>query len=120
MKSIPNALVLLILSTSLSACSWSGLQRVSVDTVPTERVPLALPDPSPLQLKPVRWKIITPDNVEQVWKELAASGSEVVLFAVTADGYEQLSLDFADIRNHIATQRNIIIKYREYYEIKKP
>ncbi len=79
-----------------------------------------MPDPDPLQLKPVRWKLITPDNIDQVWKELESSGSEVVLFAITADGYEQLALDFADIRNHIATQRNIIIKYREYYEPKKP
>jgi hypothetical protein len=72
-----------------------------------------------LQLAPVRWRIITPDNIDQVWTEIKDSGNEVVLFAITPDGYEQLSLDFAEIRNHMAQQRHIIIKYKEYYESKK-
>lgn len=81
-----------------------------------ERVPLNLADPAPLQLTPAKWRIVTPENVDQIWREIETSGNDVVLFAITADGYEQLSLDFAAIRNHINQQRTIIMKYREYYE----
>jgi hypothetical protein len=42
-----------------------------------------------------------------------------VLFALTDDGYEELSIDIAQIRALIAQQRDIIIRYREYYEPKK-
>jgi len=79
-----------------------------------------MPAPDPLQLSPVRWKLITPDNIGQVWKDLEGSGSDVVLFAITADGYEQLAVDFALIRNHINAQRVVIMKYKEYYETASP
>jgi len=43
-------------------------------------------------------------------------GQSLVLFALTDDGYQQLSMSMGDIRNFISTQRTIIIKYKEYYE----
>jgi hypothetical protein len=44
----------------------------------------------------------------------------MVLFGLTSDGYQQLSMTIAEMRSFIATQRQIIIKYREYYETPKP
>lgn len=120
MKSTPNALAWLILAISLSGCSWSGLQRIQCDSKPVDRVPLNLQHPDNLNLSPVRWRIVTPENIDQVWGEIEAAGSDVVLFALTPDGYEQLAVDFAAIRNHMAIQRTIILKYKEYYEPKKP
>ena len=38
---------------------------------------------------------------------------------LTDDGYEELAIDMAEIRAFIAQQREIIAKYREYYEPKK-
>lgn len=80
------------------------------------RVPLDLAQPDVLQLTPVRWRVITPENAEQIWREMQESGNEAVMFAITPQGYEQLSLDFATIRNHIAQQRTVIMKYKDYYE----
>ena len=120
MKSTRNVLAWLILATGLSACSWGSLRQVEVSAQPVERVPLNLAEPTPLKLTPVRWRVVTPENIDQIWKEIESSGNELVLFAVTADGYEQLSLDLADVRSHIAHQRNIIIKYKKYYETPAP
>jgi hypothetical protein len=39
-----------------------------------------------------------------------------VLFGLTDDGYETLSLTMAELRNFIAQQRAVTTKYREYYE----
>ena len=44
---------------------------------------------------------------------------DYALFALTDTGYERLALNFADIRNKLAEQRQIILSYREYYEPKE-
>jgi hypothetical protein len=84
--------------------------------VPLEKTPLALPDPAPLKTRPIQWTVITPDNADAVWNRLAEDDEDVVVFALTADGYQQLAVTIAELRNLIATQRVIIQKYREYYE----
>lgn len=113
-KSILNVLVWPILAIGLSACSM--IRPLQCETQPVSRVPLDLAQPDVLQLTPVRWRVITPENAEQIWREMQESGNEAVVFAITPRGYEQLSLDFAAIRNHIAQQRTVIMKYKEYYE----
>lgn len=49
-------------------------------------------------------------------QKLQADGKNVVLFALTDDGYQQLAITISDLRNFMNTQRTIIIKYKEYYE----
>jgi hypothetical protein len=111
----------LLLLTNLSGCASWGLfgkrvEPITVSTVPVEKTPLALPDPVPLKLKPIQWVVITPANVDTVWERLSQNEDDVVVFALTADGYQQLAVTIAELRNLIATQRVIIQKYREYYE----
>ena len=117
-------LTLSLLSISLSGCASLNLfgsreKPITVSTVPVEKTPLAIPDPAPLRTKPIEWVIITPDNADAVWKRIAEDDEDVVVFALTADGYQQLAVTIAELRNLIATQRVIIQKYREYYEPKK-
>ena len=111
----------LLLATNLSGCAsfgWFGSREkpITVSTVPLEKTPLALPDPQPLKSKSIQWVVITPDNADAVWERLAQDDDDVVVFALTADGYQQLAVTIAELRNLIATQRVIIQKYREYYE----
>jgi hypothetical protein len=114
-----------LLSISLSGCASLNLfgpreKPITVSTVPLEKTPLALPDPPPLRTKPIEWVIITPDNADAVWQRIAENDDDVVVFALTADGYQQLAVTIAELRNLIATQRVIIQKYREYYEPSRP
>lgn len=64
----------------------------------------------------MRWVLITPANQQEIFERMQAGGEDLVLFALTADGYQQLAMNIADLRNLLATQRAIIAKYREYYE----
>jgi hypothetical protein len=64
--------------------------------------------------------LITPANAEKVFSELKEKNVDLVLFGLTDDGYESLSVTMAELRNYIAAQRQIIIKYREYYEPAAP
>lgn len=101
--------------------SFGGLfgddvKEIEVKTKAVDRTRLNLPDPKPLKPSTPKWYVVTPDNVEEVWKELKDSNTDVVLFAVTDEGYEQLAITMAELRNYIKTQKAIIIKYKEYYE----
>jgi hypothetical protein len=121
----PILITSLLLLTNLGGCASFSLfdeppKPITITTVPAEKTPLAIPDPSPLKSKPIRWVIITPANAESVWQRLEQDDEDVVVFALTADGYQQLAVTIAELRNLIATQRVIIQKYREYYEPAKP
>jgi hypothetical protein len=75
--------------------------------------------PDPLRLQPIDWVVITPDNAEEVFQRLENKEIDLVLFGLTDDGYKQLAITISELRNMINLQRNIIIKYKEYYEPKK-
>jgi hypothetical protein len=116
-------LTIVLLASSLAGCaSWSFGERekpVTVVTKPLDRTPLAIPDPEPLKTQPLRWSIITPDNAADIWARMEQDGRAVVLFALTDDGYQQLAMTIADLRRLIVTQRDILRRYREYYEPQK-
>lgn len=111
-------LTLILGTIFLSGCASFGSrsQPVEIITTESERTRLDLEMPSPLSISNTNWMVVTPDNVDEVWKELEEKGHSIVLFAITAEGYEQLSESMSDIRNYISKQRQIIIKYKEYYE----
>lgn len=111
----------LLLATNLVGCASFGLfgapvKPLTITTRPLEKTPLALPDPLPLSTKPIKWRVITPDNVDAVWEQLGQDGEDIVVFAITADGYQQLAVTIAELRNLIATQRLMIKQYKDYYE----
>ena len=97
--------------------SFGGdVKPVAITTRAADKTPLALPDPEPINTSPIAWYIITPENYQEVFKKLADEGHDVVLFGVTDDGYQELAVLIADVRNHIRQQREILRRYREYYE----
>lgn len=117
--------ILIIAPLLLSGCGSFSLfgervKPIKVETKAVERTPLNLTLPPPLAPRATKWILITPENAQQVWTELRNKNIDLVLFAVTDDGYEELATTMAEIRSHINAQRQIIIKYQEYYEPAKP
>jgi len=84
-----------------------------------DKTPLNLPMPDPIKHRSLSWVVVTPDNADQIFKQLESKGLSPVLFAITDDGYRELALTMSEIRNLISSQRAIIIKYKEYYEVNK-
>ena len=105
----------------LSGCALFREPVKQIETVKVEvsKPALNLPNPEPLKLRETKWVVVTRENAEQVFAELEAKGQAVALFALTADGYEALSINIADIKTFIGTQKEIIIQYRDYYEGEK-
>ncbi len=97
--------------------SFGGsVKPMEITTRAADKTPLALPDPEPINTSPITWYIITPENYQEVFRKLADEEHDVVLFGITDDGYQELAVLIADVRNHIRQQREILRRYREYYE----
>lgn len=113
-------LIAILIPLLISGCSvfgWkSNVKPIEIQTKAVERTHLNIPDPIPLKVNSVEWIVVTPDNVDKVWERLKEKNSNLVLFAITDDGYEKLSVTMAELRNYIAEQRGVVAKYREYYE----
>jgi hypothetical protein len=111
---------LIAVALSLSGCAGFGfgssVKPIEIMSKPIERMPLNLAQPAPLKLKRIEWFVVTPANVDSVFEKLANEKQNQVLFAVTDQGYMELAMTMAEIRNFINTQRQIVIQYKQYYE----
>jgi len=117
-------LTISLLSVSLTGCASFSLfgpkvKPVEIQTKAVERTPLNLPMLTPLQPRSPQWVLITPENADQVWARLKEQKTDLVIIGLTDDGYEELAITMIELRNFIASQRQIIIKYKEYYESEK-
>ena len=119
MKSIIAVIVAASMLQGCALMGWKAIEGIEIKKKAVDRTPLNLADPQPLKPTAPQWRVITPENQAQVFAELKSKNIDQVLFALTDDGYEELSVDIAQIRALIAQQRDIIVKYREYYEPKK-
>ena len=113
---IGNVLVFGLIAILLSSCA-AGVKTIQTYSIEKKREPLAIENPAPLELQDIDWIIITKDNAEEVFEKVKNNkNGDYALFALTDTGYEKLALNFADIRNKLAEQRQIILSYKEYYE----
>lgn len=111
--SIRNVLGCLAAVLLISGCATT--QPIQLSTSPVQRPELVLPEADAIVNRPVDWILITPENYEQVFADLKKSGQDVVLFGLTAKGYENLSLNANDLRTYMQQQNAIILAYKNYY-----
>jgi hypothetical protein len=121
---VRQLLTLTLFLPLLSGCASFSLfgnkvKPVEIQTKAVERTPLNLREPTPLKPRGFEWVIITPENAEEVWAKLRDKNVDLVLIGLTDDGYEELAITMAEIRNFIVMQKEIILKYKEYYEPQK-
>lgn len=101
----------------LSSCS--SLQQVipvEVSTKPVEKPELTLPRVDELRMREVNWIVINQDNVDQVFEDLKNRNIPVGVYALTGEQYENLGLNFSDIRALVQQQQAIIVAYEKYYK----
>ncbi len=107
--------IFLTCSTCLlfSACAPKPIE---VNTTVVEKTKLDMKDPKPIKMNDVEFFIITKDNATEIFKELEAKNVDVVLYGLSDNGYENMSINMANIKRYILEQRQIINSYRNYYE----
>ena len=106
----------LVFGLFLNGCAAVAVKELQSYKIEKKREPLDLPMPVPLELIDVEWIVVTKDNVDEVMEKVKAEGGDYALFAVTDEGYKKLSTNYADIRNKLYEQNQIILSYKEYYE----
>jgi hypothetical protein len=101
----------------LAACSTpqepEQIRTVEVRTVQVPRPAPIVPAVDQLRLRPINWIIITPDNIEEKFAQIKQG--ELVLFAVTTQGYENIALNLSDVRALVEQQNSIIAIYKSQF-----
>ena len=114
---VVTCMMLVVVLLIFSGCStFRSEKQIEVITEEIEKPKLNLDAVEPLDLKPVKWIVLTRENVEKVFTNLEKDGKSVALFALDTDTYEILAVNMEDIKRYILTQKTILVKYKEYYE----
>lgn len=100
---IPLALVLV-------AC---GHKTVDIKADPEPPVVIHPSPPPQLNMREVKWVLFNREKLEQMLAEYP--DQEIVLFAISAKGYENLSLNFEEVIGYLEDQKDIIIYYRRLF-----
>jgi hypothetical protein len=91
-------------------------QRIEVSAKPVERPELVLPPVDQVRMREIEWVLITPENFNEVLEKAKKDGRPIVFFALTDKGYENLGMNFSDIRALVQQQQSIIAAYEAYYK----
>ena len=74
---------------SLAACSTTP-QIIEVTSKPINKPELVLPDIDQVNMRKIEWIIITEANMAEEVAKWTAGGKPLAVFAITAQGYENL------------------------------
>jgi len=112
MRQIGYGIVLLTLLT-LTACSWRPEPKIVTvtKTVRTE-VPV-VQHPKQVQLNDVKIYVVSKLNYDEFIKEYEKKNGADSYIALSVKDYENLSLNFAELRRYIEQQKQIILYYEK-------
>lgn len=115
MKYLALAIVLLLPGCAGLFNQTEPVEPITISAEPIDPIPLVLPEVDTVRSRDVNWIVLTPENVDQVFAELAEEGGAVVVFAISVEDYENLSLNTREALQIIRQQQAVIDGYREYY-----
>ena len=109
--------MILSLSLTLMLTSGCSLLRpepkiVTVTNTVKTTVPIVA-QPKPVQLNDVKIYVVSKENYEEFVKEFEAKNGSDAYIAISVKDYENLSLNFAELRRYIEQQKQIIIYYED-------
>ena len=107
----------MILSLSLALILTSGCSLlrpepkiVTVTNTVKTTVPIVA-QPKAVRLNDVKIYVVSKENYEEFVKEFEAKNGADAYIAISVKDYENLSLNFAELRRYIEQQKQIIIYY---------
>jgi hypothetical protein len=108
MKLIP---VILLCGLLLTAC---GTRELQVTSAPTQIAVTQAADPTPVQMAPVHFRVVTPENLDAFLTEMRTTqgNNQFVIVTLQMRDYENLILNLAELRRYIEQQQHVILFYR--------
>jgi hypothetical protein len=105
---------LLLAIPLLASCSLLTPEpqiQIVTNTVKTT-VPIVA-HPKPVQMNRVKIYVVNEDNFEEFKETFYAKNGETAWIAISVKDYENLSLNFAELRRYIQQQKEVIVYYEE-------
>jgi hypothetical protein len=106
----------LVFGTLAGCAKAPATELLTISTTPVDRPSLTLPSADEVRTRPVEWIVVTPENFDAKMAELANRGEPSAIFGLSGTGYENLSLNTADLRTLVEQQQRIILAYERYYQ----
>ena len=69
--------------------------------------------PTPIEMKNADIVVVTESNLEEVLERVKTEQGDFVLYAMTAQSFESLALNFEQIKRFIEAQNAVILYYEE-------
>ena len=109
-----------VLAALLAGCAGTPAPTTAI--VQIEKPTMMLPNVDQVRLKDVEWNVITRDakpgaagHIDTVWKKTSKDS----LFAVSSNGYEDMSVNVAELTKVIRQLQLQVQAYKEYYQPEK-
>ena len=96
----------------------AGCQTTNTISTPVlqDRPAFVPPSIPPAKQAPINWIVLNKGNAAEKIAELEKTDGVVAVLALTPRGYENLSMNVAELRRYIQQQNAIIAAIKEYYE----
>lgn len=111
--SVSKLLILLSCIVLFTGCAHD---EILIQNEVVKKTPLNLKNPEAIKLNNIEYIVVTDKNAVSVFNKLKSENKEQVLYAITVEDYEMLSLNLSYIKKYIIEQQLIIKSYKDYYE----
>ena len=119
MKKWTYFLALLTVPLIINACSKATEKEIVTVPQVVETPKLEVPQirivqrPAPIRMKNSDIIVVTEDNIDEVIDRVTNTQGEFVLYAMTAQSFESLALNFEQIKRFIEAQNQVILYYEK-------
>ena len=105
---------LLLATLLISGCSTFRPEPkvVTVTEIVDRNIP-TVPHPKPVQLNDVKIYVVSKENYDEFVAEFESKNGSDAYIAISVKDYENLSLNFAELRRYIEQQKQIIVYYED-------
>lgn len=105
---------LLLVVALLSGCSTFRPEPevVTVTEIVERNIP-TVPHPKSVRLNDIKIYVVNKDNYDEFVEEYAKKNGNDAYIAISIKDYENLSLNFAELRRYIEQQKQIILYYED-------
>ena len=113
MRPINFGMISLTLLTLMGCSSLRPEPQIQVVTNTVKTTVPLVARPKQVQLNDVKIYVVAKENYDEFVKEFEAKNGGDAYIAISIKDYENLSLNFAELRRYIEQQKQIILYYEE-------
>lgn len=101
---------LLLLTSSIIGCA-TPQETIVVRNKYIDQNIQVQPKPKPVEMIDLKFYAVTEDTLDQFLQKFEKENGDIVFFAISVPGYENLSLNVAELRRYIEQQKSLIVYY---------